>query len=73
MKLDRSRSDMSDMGVHAICPSLRCRKILTLADDVRGTTVTCRYCQMQFRVPQIRRSMETPRVTTPPIAAAPPR
>ena len=39
------------MAVHVICPSLRCRKILTLDDEVRGTLVTCRYCQMQFRVP----------------------
>jgi hypothetical protein len=43
------------MAVHVVCPSLRCRKILTLNDEVRGTNVTCRYCQMQFRVPQIRR------------------
>ena len=44
------------MAVHVICPSLRCRKILTLADDVRGTLVSCRYCQMEFRVPAPRRS-----------------
>jgi hypothetical protein len=43
------------MSVHAICPNLRCRKLLTLEDDVRGHLVSCRYCQMQFRVPQIRR------------------
>ena len=43
------------MAVHVICPSLRCRKILELPDDVRGRAVTCRYCSMQFRVPQIRR------------------
>jgi hypothetical protein len=44
------------MAVHVICPSLRCRKILTLVDSVRGSLVTCRYCQMQFRVPQVRRA-----------------
>jgi hypothetical protein len=44
------------MAVHAICPSLRCRKILTMDDEVRGTVVTCRYCSMQFRVPRIRQS-----------------
>ena len=43
------------MAVHVICPSLRCRKILELPDDVRGRAVTCRYCSMEFRVPQIRR------------------
>jgi hypothetical protein len=59
------RADENRMAVHVICPSLRCRKILTLADEVRGTNVTCRYCQMQFRVPQIRRPLETQRVTPP--------
>jgi hypothetical protein len=54
------------MAVQVICPSLRCRKILELADDVRGTNVTCRYCQMQFRVPDLRRPAEAPRGTTPP-------
>ena len=73
VKLTWSRTDKSGMGVHVICPSLRCRKVLTLADDVRGTNVTCRYCQMQFRVPQIRRPVETPRVTTPPIGGTTPR
>ena len=42
------------MAVHAICPSIRCQKILTLNDDVRGTVVTCRYCNMVFRVPRTR-------------------
>jgi hypothetical protein len=40
---------------------LRCRKILTLSDEVRGTNVTCRYCQMQFRVPELRRAADTRR------------
>ena len=43
------------MSFHVICPSLRCRKILTVADEARGALVTCRYCNMQFRVPQVRR------------------
>ena len=42
------------MSFHVICPSLRCRKILTLSDEARGALVTCRYCSMQFRVPQYR-------------------
>jgi hypothetical protein len=49
------------MAVHVICPSLRCRKILTMDDNVRGTLVTCRYCNMQFRVP-------APRKPAPPSA-----
>jgi hypothetical protein len=65
VKLRGPRTDKYRMAVHVICPSLRCRKILTLADDVRGSNVTCRYCQMRFRVPQIRRPVESPRVTTP--------
>ena len=44
------------MAVHVICPSLRCRKILTLGDEVRGTLVTCRYCNMEFRVPAPRQA-----------------
>jgi hypothetical protein len=40
------------MSVHLICPSLKCRKILTMSDDVRGALVNCRYCGMQFRVPR---------------------
>jgi hypothetical protein len=47
--------ERSTMSVHVICPSLRCRKILSLGEEVRGTLVACRYCQMQFRVPQLRR------------------
>ena len=39
------------MPVQLICPSLRCRKILVVPDDVRGKLVRCQYCQNQFRVP----------------------
>jgi hypothetical protein len=59
MKTVASRTDIAmgePMAVHVICPSLRCRKILTMSDDVRGTLVTCRYCDMQFRVPAPRRT-----------------
>lgn len=44
------------MAVHAICPSVRCRKILTLADEARGTVVKCRYCNMEFRIPRPQRA-----------------
>jgi hypothetical protein len=47
------------MAIHVICPSLRCRKILELADNARGTVVTCRYCDMHFRVPHIKRTPAT--------------
>jgi hypothetical protein len=55
------------MAVHVICPSLRCRKILTLADDVRGTLVKCRYCDMEFRVPQLRRTPVMPAASLQPV------
>ena len=48
------------MSFHVICPSLRCRKIVTVADEARGSLVTCRYCNMQFRVPQVRRRQAAP-------------
>jgi hypothetical protein len=47
------------MSFHVICPSLRCRKIVTLPDESRGQQVSCRYCGMEFRVPQIRRRTQT--------------
>jgi hypothetical protein len=65
-----ARTDKSGMGVHVICPSLRCRKILTLPESVRGTNVTCRYCQMQFRVPQLRRPAAAAAATTTSTAAS---
>ena len=68
------RTDKTGMGVHVVCPSLRCRKILTFAEEVRGTNVTCRYCQMQFRVPQIRRPAQTAAAAaTPPTGMRPAR
>jgi hypothetical protein len=44
------------MPIHVICPSLKCRKILSMPEDVRGSLVKCRYCEMEFRVPRINRS-----------------
>ena len=58
-------ADNKRMAVHVICPSLRCRKVLTFGDEVRGSNVTCRYCEMQFRVPQVRKPVQNPRGATP--------
>ena len=55
----------SIMSFHVICPSLRCRKILTLADEARGSLVSCRYCSMQFRVPQYRAARQPQRAVPP--------
>ena len=39
------------MPVQLICPNLRCRKMLSVPDEVRGRLVKCQHCQMMFRVP----------------------
>jgi LSD1 subclass zinc finger protein len=39
------------MPVKIICPNLKCRKILSVPDEVRGKQVKCQYCQTTFRVP----------------------
>jgi len=39
------------MAVQLICPNLRCRKILSVPEDVRGKLVKCQKCQTMFRVP----------------------
>jgi LSD1 subclass zinc finger protein len=43
------------MPVQMICPSLKCRKILSVPDDVRGKLVKCQHCQTMFRVPEARK------------------
>lgn len=40
------------MPVQLICPNLRCRKFLSVPDDVRGKLVKCQHCQTAFRVPE---------------------
>jgi hypothetical protein len=40
------------MAVQLICPNLRCRKFLSVPDDVRGKLVKCQHCQTAFRVPE---------------------
>lgn len=44
------------MPIQLICPNLRCRKFLSVRDDVRGMLVKCQSCQTLFRVPQPPRS-----------------
>jgi hypothetical protein len=39
------------MALQMICPNLRCRKILSVPDEVRGKVVKCQFCQQTFRVP----------------------
>lgn len=44
------------MPVQLICPNLRCRKILSVPDEVRGKLVKCQHCQTMFRVPDGRKT-----------------
>jgi hypothetical protein len=44
------------MACQIICPNLRCRKILSVPDEVRGKLVKCQHCQTMFRVPESRRT-----------------
>jgi len=39
------------MSVQLLCPNLKCRKILSVPDEVRGKLVKCQYCQTMLRVP----------------------
>jgi hypothetical protein len=40
------------MPVQLICPNLRCRKVLSVPDEVRGKIVKCQFCQTNLRVPE---------------------
>jgi hypothetical protein len=42
------------MAIQLICPNLRCRKFLSVPDDVRGKLVKCSHCQQMLRVPAMR-------------------
>jgi hypothetical protein len=46
------------MPCQLICPNLRCRKILSVPDEVRGKLVKCQHCQTMFRVPESKRPQE---------------
>jgi hypothetical protein len=39
------------MAVQLICPNLRCRKFLSVPEEVRGKLVKCQHCLTMFRVP----------------------
>lgn len=40
------------MPVPLMCPNLKCRKILSVPEEVRGKLVKCQQCQTMFRVPE---------------------
>jgi hypothetical protein len=58
------------MPVQLICPNLRCRKILSVPDEVRGKLVKCQHCQTSFRVPEARRPNAATFGAAPAAAAA---
>jgi hypothetical protein len=39
------------MSVQLLCPNLKCRKNLSVPDELRGKLVKCQYCQSMLRVP----------------------
>lgn len=44
------------MAVPLMCPNLKCRKILSVPDEVRGKLVKCQGCQTMFRVPESKKT-----------------
>ena len=58
------------MPVQLICPNLRCRKFLSVPDDVRGKLVKCQSCQTLFRVPEGAKKPAAANVTPTAAAAA---
>jgi hypothetical protein len=43
-----------------MCPNLKCRKILSVPDDVRGKLVKCQHCSTMFRVPENKKAASAP-------------
>jgi hypothetical protein len=43
------------MAVQVVCPNLRCRKLLSVPEEVRGKQVKCQHCDTTFRVPEVRK------------------
>lgn len=46
------------MAVPLMCPNLKCRKILSVPEGVRGKLVKCQHCQTMFRVPESKKIAE---------------
>jgi hypothetical protein len=53
------------MAVQLLCPNLRCRKFLTVPDEVRGKLVKCTHCQTMFRVPDPTRKPDPQKASAP--------
>jgi hypothetical protein len=48
------------MATQVMCPNLRCRKILSAGDEMRGKIVKCQHCQTLLRVPEPKAPAATP-------------
>jgi hypothetical protein len=59
------------MACQIICPNLRCRKILSVPDEVRGKLVKCQHCQTMFRVPESKRTAGAGAAAAPAAPSAP--
>ncbi len=55
LRLLTDKARESSMPIQLICPNLRCRKILSVPDEVRGKLVKCQHCQTMFRVPEAKK------------------
>ncbi len=58
---------MSDAHVKIMCPSLLCRKVLSVPASARGKTVRCKACSTVIRIPE----KAAPAPIAPPPAAEP--
>jgi hypothetical protein len=47
------------MSVQLLCPNLKCRKILSVPDELRGKLVKCQFCQTMLRVPSPKETTAT--------------
>lgn len=39
------------MSVQLLCPNLKCRKNLSVPEELRGKLVKCQFCQSMLRIP----------------------
>lgn len=53
------------MAVTLMCPNLRCREVLIVPDDARGSRVRCAYCGIVLTVPKTAGKSRSPRPAEP--------
>lgn len=52
---------MSDTSVRIMCPSLVCRKVLSVPGEARGKAVRCKSCGTVIRIPDKSAAAPPPR------------